>query len=213
MSRRALSRTSKQHHQYKCMLPLSRAAWVPLLSPGSLWACTTARRLHAPEQHPEGRSSLKRDIQILSLIGKDQITHICISDLHCKLLNLPQLWLKMPMLRLQRAEPGTAAKALGCSESGTVCTMSPHTSSARAPLSKWEGSPSPDTEQSPCMGLMTHSSIHSTVQGWSCIAALTHERLRGLLLLAEVEKSLRGPCSLTSHSSHHTVPLHALINI
>lgn len=91
-------------------------------------------------------------------------------------VKLPQLWLKMPMLHLQNAERGTAAKAPGCSGSGTACTTSPHTSSARAPLSKWEGwgFPSPDAEQSPCVGLMIHSS--STVQGWSRVVALTHEQ-------------------------------------
>lgn len=161
MSRRVLSRTSKQRHRYKRPLPLSQATRV---------------RLHAPEQRPEGRSGLKGNIQILSLIGEHQTTHTRVSDLCHKLLNLPQLWLKMPMLRLRRAEPGTAAKALGCSGCGAVCTASPHTSSAQVPLSKWEGcrSPSPDAEQSPCMGSMIHSS--SAAQGWSCVAALTHEQ-------------------------------------
>lgn len=139
MSRRALRRTSKQYHHYKHTLPLHQTTRVPLQGPGSLWASTAARRLHAPEQRPEGRSGLTGNIQILSLIGEHQTAHTRVSDLYGKLLNLPWLWLKMPTLRLQRAEPGTAAKAPGCSGSGTVCAASLHTSSARALLSKWEG--------------------------------------------------------------------------
>lgn len=104
-------------------------------------------------------------------------THTHIPNLHCKLLNLPQVWLQKPMLSLQGAEPGSAAKAWGWAAAGPApsaprsCT--PHQCGPTKHVEGWNF-PSPAAEQSPCMGLMIHSS--STVQSWSCIAALTHEQ-------------------------------------
>lgn len=42
---------------------------------------------------------------------------------------------------------------------------------------------------------------------------MSSQWLHGLLLLDEAEKSLQGLCSLTSQSSHHTVPPQTMINI